>query len=461
MKIKHIRWVAFIGLLAIISLQYVWLVNTYRLTKESIQSKSDEVFKDASMQEVFYRMDLLKKELQRKYADKDTALMVKVELDDDYDFKSDRISNDNANQWLIANMHISIQEEVLKMYKIPVSLTNLDSIYQANLSLEGIDARVVSCITDSLGHILKSSRPMRKGAYGLLKTSLYPISHNRAENLQAFIVNPYWVIFQRMTLVLIATVLMMALIIYCLVYQIRIIARQNKIARMRADFSYAMIHEMKTPLACILMGTQMLRSGRLDTYLDKREKHFQILEDESEHLLSLTNKVLTLSKLENYQLRLLKEEVQLRPMLEDLIEKYTAKADKPVHFSLQLESEWVYADEEFLKEAISNLIDNSIKYSGEEVDIQISSFCQADQSFLIKVRDNGMGIPLKDQSRIFEKYERASAADRSRKGGASGFGLGLNYVFRVAEAHGGKVSVESIEGEYSEFSLFLPGEEKV
>ena len=78
----------------------------------------------------------------------------------------------------------------------------------------------------------------------------------------------------------------------------------------------------------------------------------------------------------------------------------------------------------------------------------------------IKVRDNGIGIPLKDQSRIFEKYERASAADRSRKGGASGFGLGLNYVFRVAEAHGGKVCVESIEGEYSEFFLFLPSGEK-
>ena len=140
-----------------------------------------------------------------------------------------------------------------------------------------------------------------------------------------------------MTLLLIATVLMMAMIVYCLVYQIRIIAHQNKIARMREDFSYAMIHEMKTPLACILMGTRMLKSGKLDIYPDKREKHFQILEDESEHLLSLTNKVLTLSKLENAQLRLWKEEVQLRPMLEDLIEKYTAKADKPVHFSLRLE----------------------------------------------------------------------------------------------------------------------------
>ena len=259
---------------------------------------------------------------------------------------------------------------------------------------------------------------------------------------------------------LIATVLMMAMIVYCLVYQIRIIAHQNKIARMREDFSYAMIHEMKTPLACILMGTRMLKSGKLDIFPDKREKHFQILEDESEHLLSLTNKVLTLSKLENAQLRLWKKEIQLRPMLEDLIEKYTAKADKPVHFSLHLESEWVYADEEFLKEAIGNLVDNSIKYSGEEVDIQISSLRQDYNFYLIKVRDNGIGIPLKDQSRIFEKYERASAADRSRKGGASGFGLGLNYVFRVAEAHGGKVCVESIEGEYSEFFLFLPSGEK-
>ena len=83
-------------------------------------------------------------------------------------------------------------------------------------------------------------------------------------------------------------------------------------------------------------------------------------------------------------------------------------------------------------------------------------FCKPDGAVVIKVKDNGFGIPLKDQSRIFEKYERASATERSRKGGASGFGLGLNYVFRVAEAHGGTVEVESIEGEYSEFSLSLP-----
>ena len=70
----------------------------------------------------------------------------------------------------------------------------------------------------------------------MLKTRLYPTNCKRTENLQAFIVNPYWVIFQKMTLLLIATVIMMILIIGCIVYQIRIIARQNKIAKIREDF---------------------------------------------------------------------------------------------------------------------------------------------------------------------------------------------------------------------------------
>ena len=85
------------------------------------------------------------------------------------------------------------------------------------------------------GIFLEVPVPIQVGDYGLLKTGLQPINYKHMENLQAFIVNPYWVIFQQMTLLLIATVLMMAMIVYCLVYQIRI-AHQNKIARMRERF---------------------------------------------------------------------------------------------------------------------------------------------------------------------------------------------------------------------------------
>lgn len=385
---------AIVGLLAIFGLQYVWLVNTYKLAKESIQFRSNEVFKDASMQELFHRMEELKAELKKKYAVQDTIVGVKVELDNDYDVAESGILNDNANQWLMSNMYVSIQEAVVKKYEVSVSLADLDSIYRANLLMEGIDAEVVCCITDSSGNILKSSRALWMRGNDMLKTRLYPTNCKRTENLQAFIVNPYWVIFQKMTLLLIATVIMMILIIGCIVYQIRIIARQNKIAKIREDFSYALIHDMKTPISSILMGIQILETGKLDTRPEKRAKLFHILKDESEHLLALTEKVLTLSKLENHQLNLFREMLSLRSMLDDLIEKFSAKADKPVHFSLALEAETVVADGEFLKEAISNLIDNAIKYSGASVAITISSFCKPDGAVVIKVKDNGFLVFL-------------------------------------------------------------------
>ena len=174
MKIKHIRWMAIVGLLAIFGLQYVWLVNTYKLAKESIQFRSNEVFKDASMQELFHRMEELKAELKKKYAVQDTIVGVKVELDNDYDVAESGILNDNANQWLMSNMYVSIQEAVVKKYEVSVSLADLDSIYRANLLMEGIDAEVVCCITDSSGNILKSSRTLWMRGNDMLKTRLYP-----------------------------------------------------------------------------------------------------------------------------------------------------------------------------------------------------------------------------------------------------------------------------------------------
>lgn len=104
---------------------------------------------------------------------------------------------------------------------------------------------------------------------------------------------------------------------------------------------------------------------------------------------------------------------------------------------------------------LGNLLDNAIKYSHEEVKIDI--ICESEKGFCkIKVCDNGLGIPLKDQSLIFNRFERSAAVGRSGRGGAAGFGLGLNYVQQVMLAHGGRVEVESEEGCFSEFTLYFP-----
>ena len=447
MEIKHIRWIAVVGLIAIVELQYVWLVNTYKLTKESIQMKGEELFPEAALQEVFLRVSKTKK---------DSTVTMNV----NFDAEKDMETMSTPGQWLMSYMHVSFQEIALKDFNRDVSFMDLDSIYAHMLDSIGFPAAVASCIVDSTGRIMKASSQLDILGKGVLRTSPLPISFDGTRFLQGVITNPYRVIFQRMTLLLLATVLIMVLVIACIIYQIRIILRQNKIAKLREDFSYAMIHDMKTPLSSILMGTQILETGKLDAQPEKKARYFRILREEGEHLLSLTNKVLTLSKLENHQLKLEKETCSLRPMLEDLAEKYKAKAVKHIVYKWNLQADTVYADEEFLKEALSNLIDNSVKYSGEEVEITFSSG-KLSNEYYIKVHDTGFGIPLKDQSKIFEKYERASASGRSRYGGPAGFGLGLNYVLRVAEAHGGRVTLESIEGEYSEFTIYLPVEEDI
>ena len=248
---------------------------------------------------------------------------------------------------------------------------------------------------------------------------------------------------------------MTILTIVCTVYQIKYIFKLNKISQIREDFSYAMVHDMKTPLSTIMMVQDMLKSGRLEGKPEIKNKYMNIAESETDHLFALTNKILTISKLENHKLEMNKTEVKLTPIIEKLTEKFKAKAQKPVNFIISLQAKTAYADNDYLGEVISNLIDNAIKYSKESVEINITAE-ESERYTILKVRDNGLGISEADQKIIFHKYERAAAAKRSRRNGASGFGLGLNFVDQVINAHEGRIFVNSTEGEFTEFTIYLP-----
>lgn len=278
---------------------------------------------------------------------------------------------------------------------------------------------------------------------------------NETEGIHARILNFRAEFLGKLLYYVFGTVLALVVLLYAINKQVDIIRRQDELAQMREDFSYAMIHDMKNPISSILMGLKVLRSGKVDDKPEKREKYFEILETESQHLLALANKVLTISKLEHGQLLLEKDWIQLRPMMEALVGTFMARADKFVSFRCNLEEEGAYADEEYLKEAISNLIDNAIKYSKNSVEIHITSSLY-NQYTQIKVWDNGIGIPLAAQRTIFDKFERVVNKSDGNTRKVSGFGLGLNYVMNVARAHGGYVSVESKEGKYSEFIVSLP-----
>lgn len=240
----------------------------------------------------------------------------------------------------------------------------------------------------------------------------------------------------------------------CVFLQIRMLRAQRSLKQFQKDFTYSMIHDMKSPLTSVMAGAHILASGKLGDKPERVERYKQVITDECEHLLVLSGRVVMLTQIDRGELELHREEVILKPLLEDMAEKFLLKAPKKVDFILNCEDSCsVYADAFCLREVLSNLIDNAVKYSREEVEVVITCR-EAEGTTIITVRDNGIGIPLKVRHKIFDKFERVSGEGHHSE--VSGFGLGLSYVMQVVEAHGGGVSVRSAEGVYSEFIVSLP-----
>lgn len=284
---------------------------------------------------------------------------------------------------------------------------------------------------------------------------MFSIRRDQSKGIQLALNDPYPTLAKRLSPLFLASAIILILFGAILLRLLRYLDEQKMMADLRNDFSYAMVHDMKSPLSSIIMGARFLHSGKVDDKPEIKEKYFTIIESEANHLLALVNKLLTISKLENKKLILNKQNVNLEPVINDLIEKAKAKTEKNIDFTVDLLTKHVWADEQYLSEAISNLIDNAIKYSKDEIKINITSH-STDKYVLLKVLDNGIGISKEDQLIIFDKFGRAAIHEHNRKGGVSGFGLGLNYVDQVMQAHGGKVSVNSEKDQYSEFTLYIP-----
>lgn len=424
---KYIKVITFLGLFILISIQFVWLYNSYTFVRNEIIMKTSDLLENAINEETFSRLSALPK-----------GTMVTSRP------KSEKGKN---------IPEFAYMQESLIQLGMPMSLDTIARIYKRILEEKmmpnefSLSILKNSKIVEQTGVIMSSKLN--------IETNQIPIRKDQSLSIQARLANPQRLFFEKMGTLLISTTILIIFVFSCVIYQIKVIFRLNKIFQIREDFSYAMIHDMKTPLSTIFMTLNFLHSGRLDDKPEMKDKYYNIAESEADHLLTLTNKVLTISKLEKHKLDIAKEEVPLAPMIERLTEKFTTQASKTVLFTVNLKTPEAYADKEYLEEVISNLIDNAIKYSKESVEIQISS--DSNELYtILKVHDNGFGISKEDQRIIFHKYERAAATKRNKKGGAPGFGLGLNFVDQVIIAHEGKVIVNSIEGEFTEFIIYLP-----
>lgn len=426
-NILFITILSVVGLIGAMALQMIWIYNSYELIKNDI--------------------------LNEGYATIEKALEEEGNMRFGKTPKGTEIMSGPTNDTIPPMTYFY---ERLSDMGYPMSLHNLDSITAELLIQNGLGNQYfIDIINLKTGEKINGIGTQKEPSFMTVKPKYFPIRSDYTQVVQLIITNPNKTFLERMGLMLAGTFIIMLLVIVSISYQVRFISRFEKIFQIREDFSYAMIHDMKTPLTSIIMALKFLRSGKLDNRLEMKDKYFDIAENEADHLLTLTNKVLTISKLENHKLEMNRTEVELTPIIDKLTEKFKAKLQKTVNFITDIKAETAYADAEYLEEVLSNLIDNSIKYSGESVEIRIST-ARDDRYTVLKVHDNGFGISDKDIHLIFRKFERASAVKRNRRNGASGFGLGLNFVDQVVEAHHGKIFVSSIEGEFTEFTIYLP-----
>lgn len=427
-KRGNIRKLSYLGIAAVVILQILWLVNSYISTEKEIQNTVNFILQESVTKELDLRC---------------ISDMEKIPEGVPLAMVSDSIES-------VSNSETQLQES-LSNYGSDISLQTIDSIFTDILGKLSLSVNAVICLVDNNDSIQKSS--VEHNTYTLceLKSNKIPIRIDGSLNVQAFIDNPYRVILKNISPVLLTTIVMMVFVYWCIAYQIKVILSERRIAQWKDTFSKAMIHDMKTPIAGIKLSVHILRTIKPE---EKKEydEMLNYIERENEHLYMLANKVLTIAKIEENKIALKKHDFELSPIIKDLVGKYKQRTRKQVDFYLNISVETAYGEDEYIKEAISNLIDNAIKYSGDNVKIAITTKIEGNM-LCISVEDNGIGISREDHNRIFEKFERGA---KVLKQGVSGFGLGLNYVKHVAELHGGRADMMSRKGYGSVFMIMIP-----
>lgn len=424
-KYKYVSLAAMIAVMLLLGL-YMWM--TYHSAVKDISERAGNQLPWAMFYESYNRAEILSKG--------DTLSLPQL----------------RGDMSLVSSVE-GMNDVLSRKYHSEISLDTLSAFVDSLLSVVNLNRDFTILEVDHRGNILRRSNDQETSSS--LKTRVFSVRRNQSKGIQLALNNPYPELARRLSPLFLASAIILILFGVILLRLLHYLDEQQAIADLRNDFSYAMVHDMKSPLSSIIMGAHFLHSGKLDDKPEIKEKYYNIIESEAEHLLTLVNKLLTISKLENKKLILNKNEVNLEHIINDLIEKAKAKVEKPISIITDLRTKTVLADEQYMTEAIANLIDNAIKYSKDEIEIRITT-SENDKNVLLKIYDNGIGISKEDQRIIFDKFGRAAIHEQNRKGGVSGFGLGLNYVDQVMQAHGGKVTVTSEKDKYSEFTLYIP-----
>lgn len=341
----------------------------------------------------------------------------------------------------------------------PIS-DSLDALLKRELRSRGITASYAFAITPVYsGQILLADRAYDAGRFrfGRYKVPLgnYIIGNCHFEPLLHFDVpNLFSYLLGELRNLLVPSAICLVAILACFLLLLNILRKERQLNAIKNDFINNLTHELKTPAFSISLSSKMAKENLAKNDVQRTANFLQLIENENNKIKTHVEKVLELASLESPKYRLNKTDVSIHSLLETVAEGFKTEIqnrDGNLSLDFQANPDTVLVDGEQLKNAVQNLVENSLKYCEGKPEIKIAT-ANNSRHLLISVSDNGPGIDSIYQKKIFEKFYRIP----QNASQAKGFGLGLSYVMQIAKAHGGAVNVESENGCGAKFTLEIP-----
>jgi two-component system phosphate regulon sensor histidine kinase PhoR len=257
--------------------------------------------------------------------------------------------------------------------------------------------------------------------------------------------------------VILAALLFTIIIITAFYLTVRTILTQKKLSEMKTDFINNMTHELRTPLATIAIAVDTLKNEKIIGNREQLLSIGQIIKAENARMNTQVEQILQAAQLDINQVLKDKKPLHVHEVLGKLEDKFAlqvAEKNAQISFALLAEKDQVLGHPVHFVNMISNLFDNALKYSKDDVDPVIKVSTKNEKNNItLTVEDNGIGMSKETISRIFDKFFRAHTGNVHN---VKGFGLGLNYTRKMVEAHDGSISVQSEIGKGSKFTITIP-----
>ena len=378
----------------------------------------------------------------------------------EFEFNDEKITPKKSTKYRPEKQKIKISSDSLKFLKgiqsVAIALNNddinfnrLDSIFTNQLSKKGIKTP---------HYLVLLEKDIKVGGSNKAKDielSLFSNSKSTFlrpdQNLRAYYKDPTIQALKKSSTGILLSFLLSISVIFCLIYLLKIISNQKELAEIKNDLINNITHEFKTPIATISTAVEAIESFNVVDNKEKTKQYAAISAFQLKKLHQMVEKLLETATLDSESLMLQKEPTNIVDLIAKIAKKFELLTKKEINFTTNIDSKILKIDRFHFENAISNLVDNAIKYGGDNVEVNLNSVLNVT---VISVADNGKGIDKSQQERIFDKFYRVPKGNTHD---VKGFGIGLYYTQKIIEKHNGSINVSS-NFDNTIFKLQIPNE---